>query len=176
MGSMYCITCGTNNTETTRFCTRCGANLETLRQSMSGPLSQPPQQFQLTPGQLLGVLIISGIVALGALGLVFGVFGPLIMRNPNAADSPIPVILAMGAFATLGFYFRMVYKLVAGGHIRQSHQDQQPPQQTEPRRAGYQTGPQQALPPGVQAVPIAPPSVVEHTTAHLPKYAPPEPD
>ena len=36
---MYCIDCGTQNLDSTRYCKSCGADLETLRYVLTQPLA-----------------------------------------------------------------------------------------------------------------------------------------
>ena len=162
---MYCIDCGTQNLDSTRYCSRCGLNLEGLCAALTQPLTQESTSLigQRHVGAILAVTALIGIVGFCA------VFGSIIalsdILSPRIGGGIVPVILFAGGFGVFGLVMiiRMLLGLLNGAKAAVP---------TGPLAARLAAPPQQvALPPSAFRQPV--PSVVEHTTARLGNYAPP---
>ena len=155
---MYCPKCATSNTDDTKFCRGCGANLTLVPQALSGHLPEAPverwgdghrgrdrrqrkEQSQLTggiTGASMGIAFLIVSVLLWSSGVRWGLW------------------MLIPAFAMLG---RGVASIVSARYSIAAA----PPQQTTVQRAPN-TGEIQP-PPSPQIA--TPPSVTEQTTRNL---------
>jgi zinc ribbon protein len=165
---MHCVNCGTQNLETTRYCKSCGANLEVLRQALTQNLSSGPLSL-VGPKHVGAILFLSTVIGLGGLGIVFGCLVALANSiGASLGKDLLPLLLMLGMAGVAGICIIVVSLLRT---LRGA---------ASARRAAPPIPVAQAvLEPAVQnpALPSyrEPVSVVEHTTARLGNYAPPEP-
>jgi hypothetical protein len=99
---MYCPTCGSNNQDEVKFCTRCGANLgvvsDALRGRTTGALETDERTVKLLKDYYRSrrMMIIGG--AASALAL-FKLAGPFLLGFP---EKMIPIVILSLAFLLLG--------------------------------------------------------------------------
>lgn len=162
---MFCIDCGTQNLESTRYCSRCGSNLEVLRTALTQPLMQESTSL-VGPRHVGAILTVTALIGIVGFCAVFGSIIALSdILSPRIGGGIVPVILFAGGFGVFGLVMiiRMLLGLLNGakgpGSVPAVAQRLAPPQQNA------------ALPPAAFRQPV--PSVVEHTTARLGNYAPP---
>jgi hypothetical protein len=165
---MYCIKCGSQNTETTRYCNRCGTNLEELREVATHGLPPPTTSTPvLGPSHVWFILLATVALAIVGLGTVFGCLIAL-ANSPLAGTSslaPTLLLLGLGGVSATAFMVSRMVRLMTSASQRAALQQGSPP---APRIAAQ---PDVALPEPPHLEPVA--SVVEHTTSRLPDYAPP---
>ncbi|HQR40534.1 MAG TPA: zinc ribbon domain-containing protein [Blastocatellia bacterium] len=169
---MHCIDCGTQNLETTRYCSRCGANLEVLRQALTSNLSSGPLTM-IGPKHVGLILVMSGLVGLGGVTVVF--LGLTILANilgTSLGGGILPLLLFLGIVG-IGGVVLVVMSLLKMLRAGQSAKNATPPviQQMMLDAPG-----RSAVLPPANSYRQGIPSVVEHTTANLPNYAPPPPE
>jgi hypothetical protein len=110
---MYCPTCGSQNQEELKFCTRCGTNLGLVADALSGKLDAPPQMderlvrllkhyFRGRRNALIGFAL--GVLGASKLGIA---------ALLNTADMPINLftIIFNSVFAGL-FLFGIIWFLI----------------------------------------------------------------
>ncbi len=110
---MYCPTCGSQNQDELKFCTRCGTNLGIVADALSGKLDAPPpiderlvrllkHYFRGRRNALIGFAL--GVLGASKLGIA---------ALLNTADTPINLfmILFNSVFAAL-FLFGVVWFLI----------------------------------------------------------------
>ncbi len=162
---MYCIDCGTQNLDTTRYCSRCGANLEILRTALTQPLTQESTSL-IGPRHVGGILTVTAIIGVVGFAAIFGAIIALSdILSPRIGGGIVPVILFAGGFGVFGLVMiiRMLLGLLNGAKSGVPGAIVAPRLPAPPQQA--------ALPPPAFRQPV--PSVVEHTTARLANYAPP---
>jgi hypothetical protein len=172
---MICFKCGAQNADTISYCTRCGTNLEAVRSAL---LSPPPQmqvpQVAGPPRYVPLVLILTTLFGFLGFSTLFGLIVAIIAigsESNSRLDPPaivaLSLILGVSGMIGLVMIIRTMLRMISSGALSGVAQPQAQPQQV--RQAQMSAPPQgAALPP-----PREPLSVVEHTTANLPQYAPP---
>ena len=165
---MHCVNCGTQNLDTTRYCKSCGANLEVLRQALTQNLSSGPVSL-IGPKHVGAILALSAIVGVGGLGIVFGAIIALsVSIGPSLGKELFPLLFLLGAVGVAGvcIIVTSLLRMLRGGAPAKQVGPAVPVAQAvlEPHAQS------QALP-GYRE-PVS--SVVEHTTARLGNYAPPD--
>jgi hypothetical protein len=165
---MHCVNCGTQNLETTRYCKSCGANLEVLRQALTQNLSSGPLSL-IGPKHVGAILALSTLIGLGGLGIVFGSLVALsIAIGPTLGGALLPLLFLLGAIGVGGVCI-IVTALLRSLRTGAPAKPAGPPVPVV--QAVLEPAPQsQALPSFREPVG----SVVEHTTARLANYTPPE--
>lgn len=169
---MYCIDCGTQNLDTTRYCKSCGADLETVRYALTQPLASGGTSL-IGPRHVWFILVMSGLTGLGGLGIVFGVLMVLAgIVGPTLGGGIFPLLFLLGAIGTAGvcfivFMMLRMLRTSSNGAPRPAPSGPLPPrmQAPEPPRQLNSTRFREGMP-----------SVVEHTTSRLGEYAPPPRD
>jgi hypothetical protein len=166
---MYCIKCGTQNPVATRYCNRCGTNLEELREVATHGLTplQPHLQPLVGPKHVWLVLVLSAILGIAGLGTVVGLLTALVHSPLADHDSLMPVLVLLGLGGVAGTAF-MVSRLLRLVSTAVPALD---PPQTGAAPKRISAPPELSLPEANRMEGV--PSVVEHTTARLPDYAPP---
>jgi len=171
---MICFKCGAQNTDTMSYCTRCGTNLQAVRSAL---LSQPPPmvpQISGPPRYVPLVLILTTLFGFLGFSTLFGLIVAIIAigSEPGSRLDPpavvaLSLILGVSGMVGLVMIIRSMLKMISSGALSGSVQQAQ----AQPVQQAQMSAPPQgaALPP-----PREPLSVVEHTTAHLPQYAPPQ--
>jgi hypothetical protein len=163
---MYCITCGTQNPEHTRYCNRCGVNLETLRNAATGQLTLPPASA-LNSRHVTSILVVSTLLGLGGLLLLLGCL--IAVASADSADrhqiAPAAVMIGMLAIGAMGFIIWRLLKMIPTAAAVPA------PEPPALHRHVPPIPTPQSLPSAVR--PDVIPSVVEHTTHNLPHYSPP---
>jgi hypothetical protein len=171
---VICLQCGTPNSDTVSYCTKCGANLQVIKSALLGPPPAPPpavsSRFYTT------VLVLSALVAIFGIPTIIGGIIAIIAVSREAGLTPHDVLPLLAFLALLGFggVVAIIWLLLRSVSSRQVSSEPARPQATpaQPQRpqlqapARYVSSP---LPPQMDVVP----SVTEHTTAHLPDYIPP---
>ncbi|MBK6425379.1 MAG: zinc ribbon domain-containing protein [Blastocatellia bacterium] len=162
---MYCIDCGTQNLETTRYCSRCGSNLEVLRSALTQPLTQESTSL-IGPRHVGAILAVTAIIGVVGFAAIFGAIIALSdILGPRIGGGIVPVILFAGGIGVFGLVMiiRMLLGLLNGAKGAASAHAAPARLAAPPQHA--------ALPPPAFRQPVG--SVVEHTTARLANYAPP---
>jgi hypothetical protein len=163
---MHCIQCGTQNNETTRYCNRCGANLEALRQAIASPIAPEPPAA-IGPRHTSLILILSAIVAIAGFGMVFGMLATMATaptRVPEGDIIGLMIFMTLAGIAGTCFVVWLLMRLLTRPTAG--------PAAAEPAKPAALRGAQSPALPPARVEPITP-SVVEHTTARLAEYAPP---
>jgi hypothetical protein len=165
---MYCIDCGTQNPDHTRYCNRCGVNLETVRRAATGHLTAPPPASPLTAKHVNMILLMSTFLGLGSLLILLGCLIAVASASPSERDDISPVAVFIGTLGILGIGFIIwrLLKMIPTAALSVPAEEPRP----LPQRQFAAPPVRQELP---SARPDGAPSVVEHTTHHLSQYAPP---
>ena len=135
---MYCPTCGFENQEQLKFCTRCGTNLGLVADALSGKLDAPPQidnrlvrllkdYFGGRRNALIGfALAVIGVSKLGIAALL------------NTADAPINVFMIIfNSIFAVASLFGVILFIIGMGKWNSAS--------SELKALGYEN-PQDALP------------------------------
>jgi hypothetical protein len=164
---MHCVDCGTQNLDSTRYCKSCGANLEVVRQALTQSLSTGPVTM-IGPRHVGLILMLATFGGIFGLGIVFGFIVSLARAiGPSLGNGLLPLLMLLGLFGVAGVCI-IVLSLLRMLRIPAARQTGPLPPAAN---AALDAPPQgQALPSYREGVP----SVVEHTTARLANYAPPE--
>ena len=99
---MYCPSCGSNNQDEVRFCTRCGTNLGVVSDALSGRTTGTLETDERTVNLLKDyyrsrrMTIIGGVVSAVAL---FKLAGPFLLGFP---EKMIPIVILSLLFLFLG--------------------------------------------------------------------------
>lgn len=163
---MYCIECGMQNPDHTRYCSRCGVNLETLRRAATGHLL-PPVTSPLNSRHVGLILTLSALLGFGSLLILFACIVAVASASMVERNQLAPVAVVLGALATGGSVFvisRLLKMISQAGPARVDEPAVAP-------RAIPAPPVSEPLPQSVR--PERVPSVVEHTTHNLPQYVPP---
>lgn len=164
---MHCIDCGTQNLDTTRYCSRCGANLEVLRTALTQPLGQDTSSL-IGPRHVGGVLSVVAII--GVVGFVT-IFGAVLALSdilaPQIGGAIVPVIFFAAGFGVFGLV--MIIRMLLGLLSGRKGSPLAPSAMTS--AAVSSPAQQAALPAPSYRHPVG--SVVEHTTSRLGDYASP---
>lgn len=165
---MHCVDCGTQNLDSTRYCKSCGANLEVVRQALTQNHSSAPVSL-VGPKHVGLILILATFAGIFGMGIVFG-FIVTLAKTIGAAlgNGLLPLLMILGLFGVTGVCL-IVLSLLRMLRVPAA------PKHTGPLspvvNAALDAPPQgHALPSYREGVP----SVVEHTTARLANYAPPD--
>ena len=164
---MHCVDCGTQNLDSTRYCKSCGANLEVVRQALTQNLSSGPVSL-IGPKHVGLILLLSTFGGIFGLGIVFGFLVSLSKSiGASLGNGLLPLLMILGLFGVTGVCI-IVLSLLRMLRVPV-------PKQTGPLApvvaAALDAPPQgRELPSYREGVP----SVVEHTTARLANYAPPD--
>jgi len=164
---MYCIDCGTQNLDTTRYCSRCGSNLEVLRHALTQPLTAPETASLISQRHVWLILTLSGLVSVVGISVVFGVlFGLADTLVDRIGGGVIPLLFVVGGIGIAGVVLivRSLLKLLNTSGPARTPTGPLVAQLAAPRQ-------NVALPAPPYPQPVG--SVVEHTTARLGNYAPP---
>lgn len=162
---MFCNQCGSQNAENTRFCNRCGFNIEPVRQAMT---VAPPQSPAMTIGQKHSglILVLSALVTIFGLATVFGTLVPLSIAS-HLGQGKGAALLVLLAFSGVFCVCFVVWRL-----LRMLNPDLKVEMPTyQPQSQQFTTGPinMNALP-SQRYEPIT--SITEDTTARLHDYVP----
>lgn len=164
---MHCVNCGTQNLETTRYCKSCGANLEVLRQALTQNLSSGPVSL-IGPRHVWLILVMSAILGISGLGIVFGSVVALArVIGPTLGGALLPLLFLVTGIGVGGIC------IIVTSLLRMLKTSARQPQQFQSApvaQAVLEPRPQSHALPGHRE----PVSVVEHTTARLANYAPPD--
>jgi hypothetical protein len=165
---MYCIDCGTQNLDTTRYCKSCGADLAAIRTALVQPVTTANGTL-VSQRHVVLVLILSGFVGVAGLGIVF--FALAVLANILSTElggGVFPLVLLLGAMGIFGVCF-IVSNLLKMLRTTGIVPIQQPATGPLPQVRQPETPRQLNSTHFRQGVP----SVVEHTTSRLGEYAPP---
>src|SRR4051794_24581019 len=101
---MHCIQCGTQNSDSTRFCTRCGYNLENLTQMLTGRIGDDryDNDSSWSSGHISLLLCMAGVITVVGLLAVFITMGALATNVTKIPDHDMPGVLIALAFGGLG--------------------------------------------------------------------------
>jgi hypothetical protein len=150
---MYCIQCGTLNSETVRYCTRCGSNLADV-------LGEGETQPVLSNRAAGLVLVFAPAVALLVMLAVFIIGGLILSDNAGKADfekiAVFVTMLGLGTLSAICFVLWHLMQFLNRNRAGVSRQKQRYLAPAEPR---------ESLTPAREPV-----SVVEHTTSRLPEH------
>ena len=169
---MHCIDCGTQNLDTTRYCQRCGANLEVLRQALTSNLQSGPLSL-IGPKHVGLILTMASLVALGGTTVVFlalTILANILGSSLGGGIFPLLFLLGVVGIGGVVIVVSSLLKMLRQGQAAKQQAAMPVVQQMvldTPARSAV-------LPPPAYRQGI--PSVVEHTTANLPNYAPPPPE
>ncbi|MGB5038387.1 MAG: zinc ribbon domain-containing protein, partial [Blastocatellia bacterium] len=109
---MYCIDCGTQNLETTRYCSRCGSNLEVLRSALTQPLTQESTSL-IGPRHVGAILAVTAIIGVVGFAAIFGAIIALSdILGPRIGGGIVPVILFAGGIGVFGLV--MIIRMLLG--------------------------------------------------------------
>ncbi|HZS48294.1 MAG TPA: zinc ribbon domain-containing protein [Blastocatellia bacterium] len=167
---MLCIQCGTQNGDTTRFCTRCGLNLENLLELINRePLDDGPPSI-IGPKHAGLILVSVAFITIIGLLTVFITIGVLATQPSRISDhdlAPMLVFLGIGGLAGICLIVKMLLSMVssaksAGNRIKDKKKTQN---RVLPITKNAALPPQSVESFG---------SVIEHTTRNLPDYDPPQ--
>ena len=166
---MHCVNCGAQNLETTRYCKNCGANLEVLRQALTQGVSTGPLTM-IGPKHVGPILILSGFVGVGGLLIVFSCLAALSRTLASQGSELLLFLFFLGLLGITGVCVIVISLL-------RMLRAPAPPKPTSTGQLLTEVlesvaPPQRAL--GDFSKPVS--SVVEHTTARLGDYAPPDHD
>lgn len=166
---MLCIQCGTQNPDSTRFCTRCGANLGNLLQLMNAEDEENDSAFQglIGPRHVSLILIISALVSIVGLVGIFILIGVLASEPTRINEhdlAPMLFFTGIGGLASICIIVKLLLGMIPKGKPASKKLSEKKKSKAQP---AVKIG---VLPP--QSVESFT-SVVEHTTARLPEYGPP---
>ena len=172
---MICFKCGAQNADTMSYCTRCGTNLQAVRSALLSPPQPMVPQVSGPPKYVPLVLILTTLFGFLGFSTLFGLIVAIIAigSEPGSRLDPpaivaLSLILGVSGIVGLVMIIRSMLKMISSGALSGAAQVQAQAQPVQPAQVA---APPQgaALPP-----PREPLSVIEHTTAHLPQYAPPQ--
>src|SRR5882724_4460565 len=101
---MHCIQCGIQNSDSTRYCTRCGYNLENLTQMLTGQTGDDGSDHDSSwsSGHISLLLCMAGVISVVGLLAVFITIGALATNITKIPDHDMPGVLIALAFGGLG--------------------------------------------------------------------------
>src|SRR5215469_10071343 len=123
---MLCIQCGTQNSDATRYCTRCGSNLETLALLLNRDASEDDDY---KPAPILGPkhagLILVSVALITIIGLltVFITIGVLATQPSRINDHDLaPMLFFLGAvgLAAVCLIVGMLLRMVSSARMPQT--------------------------------------------------------
>jgi hypothetical protein len=157
---MYCPKCATENSDETKFCRACGANLSLVPQALTGnlPSSRHTRRRHRHGGNDDGPANLANGIQKVFIGVGF-IFAAIAARFFAPAGYIWWFWLLIPAFASLG---KGVGEIVAAKTSRAPQMTNPPPMQTMPPARNTND-----LPPRPLYDPLQPPSVTEGTTRHL---------
>ena len=106
---MYCPSCGSNNREELKFCTRCGTNLEVVSNALAGKPSTGLETSQRAVGLLKDFYRGRTMTLIGAAGSALSLFklaGVFLLGFP---EKMMPI-----AMLALGFFLLSLYAFIWG--------------------------------------------------------------
>lgn len=174
---MYCPSCGSNNQEDVKFCTRCGTNLNVVSEALSGKQTTPPEVDERMVKLLKTYYSSRRAALIGGLTLPLGL-ALLMAMFINGFPEHLVVVGLIG----LGL---SIYGASVGiwgiGHWVDSSSEMKaldialPKSLRAPSREKLDTSRIPALPERYSTDPIVPASVTEQTTRQLEErgYKPP---
>ena len=170
---MHCIQCGTQNSDSTRFCTRCGYNLENLSQMLTRQgVDDSENDSGWSPGHISLLLCIAGVISVVGLVAVFVTIGALATNITKIPDHELPGVLIALAFGGLGgiaLIDFLIFRTISAAKASRKKTRE---------KKNIATG---RIQPPLKKPELSPQSVesftsvVEHTTHRLPDYEAPQP-
>jgi hypothetical protein len=167
---MHCIQCGTQNSDSTRFCTRCGYNLENLTQMLMGQSGDDGSDHDSSwsSGHISLLLCMAGVITVVGLLAVFITIGALATNITKIPDHDLPgllVALAFGGLGGISLIDFLIFRTISSAKASLRKNKKTPNRIQIPLKKAE-------LPsPSIESFT----SVVEHTTHRLPEYEAPQP-
>jgi len=106
---MFCPNCGTENSKSQKFCTRCGTNLlaiDRAREIVNEMTSSAPVS-QVSPNLVFATAALSGII-----GIIVITLGTVELFSRGGNHGPEPVMFCLAGFATLVLICRYLISLI----------------------------------------------------------------
>src|SRR5689334_8498693 len=171
---MHCIQCGTQNSDSMRFCTRCGYNLDNLTQMLmrQGSDEGSDQDSSWSSGHISLLLCMAGVVTVVGLLAVFITIGALATNATKIPDHDLPgllVALAFGGLGGIALIDFLIFRTISSA--RASRKKNKEKKATTPARVQMPQKKAELPSPSIESFT----SVVEHTTHRLPDYEAPQP-
>src|ERR1041385_8385271 len=104
---MFCLNCGTENAQTIRFCSRCGTNLDDVRQALLAPRPSQPlaplgsDHIKLILRAVAAISILTPAVIFAAIITIFGIANAGSSRYSPGDIVPLVLFLALGGLAAV---------------------------------------------------------------------------
>lgn len=108
---MFCPNCGTENSRSQKFCTRCGTNLlviDRAREIVSEMTTNTTPVPTFSPN-----LVFLAVAFISIVGFIAITLGTVELSKPGFNTGPLPPIFAMGGFTALVLICRYLLKLIS---------------------------------------------------------------
>jgi len=166
------------NTDLVTFCTKCGANLTSIKSALLAPPATRPSPPAINSRIYMTGMVMAGLIAVVGIPTVIGGMISILAIGRESGFAPHDIIPIVGLLAILGIggIVAAIWLILRSLNSRSIVDAPTPPHvlSQAPLR-------QLSQPPSYVNVQhddrsSAMPSVTEHTTAHLDSYVAPEPD